>query len=446
MKNHRPFPANGRPGRQATAAGAAFLAGLAVVAVFVFAGPESPVQRRFLPNGLTVITQTDASSAITVVEIIIRGGASAEPDGRAGISHLTTRLAVNIPDESTSRAFTVMALKSGMSSRDDDAVIHLEFLTEFAEPVLKTITGIFTRPIFSGIRINRLVESMNHQRRILLDDARNEAHLVQREAFFGASSYAGDVFGSKESLDALKVRDVRDFYERLFVAGNITVVAVSDLAPDALNALIGRHFASLRQGVPAGEKTDALRKEPPYQPRIVIKDQQQSVVSCAFTLPPLSRRDFARVSLIENVLGRGVGSRLWALRFEKKLAYSVFAQAFFFRRAGFLETFLETDGAKTGSAREALAAALRDFRENGMTEEELQAGRAVLWASFLRTNETKAARATTLGYFESMGLGAEFFRDYRAELDSLALEEINAEIRRLLDPALASWVIVGPEK
>ncbi len=428
------------------AAFAAVLAWLAFLSAYGLEGPENTVRRSVLANGLTVITQTDAASAITIVEIVIRGGASAEPDGRAGISHLTTRLAVNIPDESTSRDFMVMALRSGMASRDDDAVIHLEFLTTFAEPVLASIVKIFIRPIFSDIRINRLIESMNHQRRIRVDDAGNEAHLVQRDTFFGGSGYAGEVFGSEESLDALKVRDVRNFYEQQFVAGNIIVVAVSDLTPDVLSSLIERHFASLRPGRPAEGKKDLSLKDPPYPPRMVIKNQKQSFVSCAFSLPPLSRRDFARISLIENVLGRGVGSRLWELRSEKKLAYSVFAQAYFFRRAGFLETCLETDSAKTESARDALAAALRDFREHGMNDEEFAAGRAVLRANFLRANETKAARATTLGLFESIGLGAEFFGQFSTELFSLSLEEVNTEIKRLFDPARASWVIVGPER
>ena len=411
-----------------------------------FAGAQAPILKKVLPNGLTVITQTDASSAITVVEIVIGGGASAEPGGRAGIAHLTARLSVNIPDETTSRDFTVKALKSGMGARDDDAVIHLEFLTEFAEPMLATISKIFNRPIFSDIRMNRLVESMEHQRRIQIDDARYESHLVQRETFFGDSAYAGETLGTEESLRALRVRDARDFYERLFVAGNITIVAVSDLAPDALGALIERHFASLRPGAPPPPPAALVLKDPPYPPRIVIKKQQQSVVSCGFILPSMSRRDYVRISLIENALGRGVGSRLWTLRVDQKLAYNVFAQAFFFRRAGLFEAYLETDAPKTASAREALAEVLRDFQERGLTAEELEAGRAILWSGFLRANETKAARATTLGWYESMGLGADFFAHFRDELYSLTLDEVNAEIRRLMDPARASWVTVGPEQ
>jgi len=427
-------------------AAVAFVTGFSAAFMPGFEGPETDIHRSVLNNGLIVVTQTDTASAITVIEILIKGGSSAEPAAQAGISHLATRLAADIQDVDTGRHFMIMALHSSIVSRDDNAVIHLEFLTEFAEPVLSSVVNMFTDPLFSDIRIGRLIESMHHERRILADDAGMEAHLAQRETFFDGSGYAGKVFGTEESLDALKPRDVRKFFENNFIAGNIVVVAVSDLPPDALNSLIERHFSSLRPGRPADSETNSPVKDPPYPPRTVEKAQQQSVVSCAFTLPPLSRRDFVRISLIENVLGRGAGSRLWELRTEKKFAYTVSCRAHLFRRAGLLEAYLETDTAKTDSAREALDAALKDFWERGMTPEEFAAGQAVLRAGFLRTNETKADRASTLGFFESSGLGADFFDRFSAEVSSLTLDEVNAEIKRLLDPARASWVIVGPKR
>jgi len=408
-------------------------------------GPETAFRKNVLPNGLTVITQTDTTSAVTVIEIVIKGGSSAEPPGRAGISFLATRLAVDIQDTNTGREFMVRALQSSMTSRDDDAVIHLEFLTEFADPLLASVMKMITDPLFTDVRIDRLIDSMNHQRRIQADAAGAEAHFAQRAALFGGSGYAATAYGTEESLDALKPRDVRKFYERQFVAGNIVVVAVSDMAPDALNSLIERHFSSLRPGRSAeAEDTGSVVRDPPYPPQTLNKEQQQSVISCAFVLPPLNRRDYTRLSLIENVLGRGVGSQLWELRSEKKLAYSVASRINFFRRAGLLEAHLKTDGPKTDAAREALDAALRDFRERGMTSEEFEAGRAVLRSDFLRANEMKANRASTLGFFEASGLGADYFDRFLDEISSLTLDEVNTEIKRLLDPERASWVIVGP--
>ncbi|MCX6565093.1 MAG: pitrilysin family protein [Candidatus Aminicenantes bacterium] len=445
MKNPRLVPPLIRSGlRTLLIAGGCFL----MIAFRSFAGSlegETAVRRSVLANGLTVVTQTDASSTVTVVEILIKGGSRAEQADRKGASYLATRLAMDIQDESTARNFMVKALQSSMTSRDDDAVIHLECLTEFVDEALASFLKILKDPLFTSLRLDRLTESMNHQRRIQADDAGNECRLAQREAFFAGTGYAGSIFGTEKSLGSLKPRDLKNFYERQFVAGNMIVAAVSDLPADALFALIERHFAKIRPGQAPAPDSPFVPQNPPYPTRTIVKGQQQSVVSCGYLLPPISRRDYVLIALIENMLGRGPGSRLWSLRTEKKLSYQVSALASSSREAGLLEAYLETEADKTDSAREDLASALTEFWRNGVSPEEFSAGRAVLRADFLRANETKAYRVSTLGFFESSGLGAEFFGQFSAELSSLTLDEVNAEIKRLLDPARASWVIVGPK-
>ncbi len=406
------------------------------------------IRRTVLDNGLTVVTQTDTTSAITVMEIIIKGGAAAEPAGQAGVSYLATRLAVEIPDRETGRDFLVKALRTSTQTRDDEAVIHLEFLTEFADGILKSVAAILADPLITDIRTERLIESVEHQRRILADDASHLARLAHRDAFFGGTGYAGLTYGTKASLEALKPRDIRDFYVRRFAAGNMTIVALSDLSPDSLQALISRHFGGILGKAEAGRNPPPplAAKSPPYPPQSIEKVQQQSLVSCAFPLPPLSRRDYVLSFLMENILGRGPGSRLWALRTEHQLAYVVSCLACPFLQAGYIECYLETDASRRETAQEALRAALHDFWDKGISADELESGKAVLWADFLRANETKASRAQTIGFFESTGLGADFIIAYQDVLASLTLEQVKAAIKQVFDPALASWVIVGPKK
>ena len=55
-------------------------------------------EKKNMSNGLTLIYQNDASSATTVLQILIRGGKGAEPESQDGLAYLTTRLALEIPD------------------------------------------------------------------------------------------------------------------------------------------------------------------------------------------------------------------------------------------------------------------------------------------------------------------------------------------------------------
>jgi zinc protease len=414
----------------------------------LFVRSEGP-QKLSLDNGMTVVFQQDKASAVTVLEIQIRGGQAAEGAAQAGLSFLATRLGIDIPDNTTARDFMVKALHYTLAARSDYSVIQLECLTVFFEDILDSFVKILSDPLFTGIRIDRIREYMDHQRRIQADDAGNVGHLAQLAAFFGDTGYGRSVYGTEKSLQGLKTKDIKDFYERYFVAGNMTLTAVSDLDKDRMMSILGRNFGKFQKSAAAPAiPSAAMSSSLPIsgETQRIDKDVLQSFVSSAYPLPPVSRRGFALTSIVENTLGRGPGTRLWALRTEAKLAYNVAALATQMKDGGFIEAFLETDPGKEKEAGAALERILDDFREHGVTAEELDIAKIGLKAQFLRANETKASRASTLCTFEALGLGADFFAAFAREVDEIAPDEINNHIRVVFDPARAHRVVVGPKR
>ena len=429
---------------------------LLVLAVIATAGASagtaaavSSPQKNVLENGLTVITQKDDASAITVLEIVIKGGQRAETPGKEGLSYLATRLSMDIPDQSTVQDFMAKALHYSMATRSDASVIHLECLTEFFDEMLGTFLEILTDPLFTNIRIDRIKEFMDHQRRIQGDDAVNVGRTAHLEAFFKGSGYAGLTYGTEASLKAIKTKDTKEFYDRYFVAGNMALVAVSNLDNAEMQALLAKRFGPFRSAPATAGGAASLPSVTPVppaaSPRVIEKDSRQNFVGAAFVLPAATRRGFVLQFLVENTLGKGPGSRLWTLRTDQKLAYNVTAAVTPMKDAGILEAFLETAPEKAVPAREALSRILYDFYEKGLTAEELETGKTELKASFIRTNEIKSSRTSTLGTMEALGIGADLFATFADEIEAVTLDEANAFIRSFLKPEAASWVIVGPK-
>jgi predicted Zn-dependent peptidase len=404
---------------------------------------------RTLDSGLTVVTQKDASSAVSVLEILIKGGQRSDPPGREGLAYARTRLSMDIPDIGKVQDFMAKALHYSMTVRSDASVIRIECLTEFFDEALASFVEILTDPLINNIRLDRIKEAMAHQRRIESDDAVAVGRQAQRERFFQGTGYAGSIYGTEASTKEVKVREAKDYYERFFTAGNMVLVAVSNLEEAEMQDLLARRFKKLRattaQAAPAdsgpgpvGSFGDA--------PKVIAKDTQQNFIGAAFPLPPATPRRLVLSLLVENILGRGPGSRIWGLRTERKLAYNVGAAATPMKEAGLLEAFLETSPEKSAEAQAALADGLREFFENGVSAEELEAGKTELGSYFLRTNERKSSRAATLSLFESVGIGAGLFASFTDELAAVTLEETNAFIRAYLKPEAGSWVIIGPKK
>jgi predicted Zn-dependent peptidase len=116
------------------------------------------------------------------------------------------------------------------------------------------------------------------------------------------------------------------------------------------------------------------------------------------------------------------------------------------QEGGLLEAFLETDNKKRDIALEALKRRLGELFEKGITAEELEVTKTMAKANFLRSNELKSVRATTLGSFEALGLGFGYFNELLSFLDSLTLEEVNAFIKDVFAPEKSFELVVGPKK
>ncbi len=400
--------------------------------------------KKHLDNGLTIICEKDGSSAITVVQILIKGGKRAEPEGKQGLAYLTTRLVLEIPDQTKLQEIMNQATHISMDCRNDYSIINLECLSENLEDTLKLMTDIMLKPVFSGTRIENIKKQMNQRRKIEEDDAVQAVHNYCLEIFFANTAYADSVYGSQESLKSLKGKDIKNFYKDHFITGNMVVSVSSDLDEVIINRLFEKYFTKFLLGNPPEINPFSITPTEEKN-HFVEKETKQSLVAIAYPLPKISTRNFCLAFMLENLLGKGVNSRLWPLRKKEKLAYNVNSKATQLKEAGILEVYLETDNAKKDIAVDALKKVLRNLYENGISEEELNSTKNFSQASFLRNNERKENRSHSLISFEALGLGFNYLNRLFLEIDAVSLEEMNDYIKEVLDPEKGVEIIIGPQ-
>jgi zinc protease len=405
------------------------------------AGVDGAATKKTLENGLTLISERDETSATTVIQILVRGGKRAQPAGQEGLAFLATRLAVEIPDENKIQDLVGMASQFQVTVNGDYSVIQLECLSVQLEPTLRILAKIVADPLFSGLRIDSVKKHAEHQGHIEGDDSVALGHLAALRAFSGAPGYGGSIYGDKQTLSAIKGKDISDFYKKHFVAPNM-ILSVSSDRQDA-GAVVESAFRGF-PAVAAPPSGKAALRVPGEREISLTRETKQAFVSEAFLLPQLGPRNFALGLLLENILGKGPGSRLWPLRAERKLAYNVNAVATQMTDGGIVEAYLETDKNKEGEALEALRGVLSEVRQSGVTEADLRSARTSVWADFLRDNEAKPARTLNLAAFEAQGVGLDLYYGLRTELEAVSLEEFNAFVKSVLAPENSVAVVIGP--
>ena len=407
--------------------------------------PDGTAVRQATEAGLTWIFRKDESSALTCVLLLVRGGTGADPAGKAGLAYLGTRIAVDIPDEGKVRDIMIQSTRLSVAGFEDATMVSVQCLSENLEEALATVTRILRDPVISGLRIDAIKENMRHQAKTELDDSVRAGRAEAKQAFFGLDGGGGPVWGTEESLKAIRKKDVVGFYESRFTASNMLLSVSSDLDEAVVAGLLRKYFSGFRAGPRPEDR--ALVLSIPAERRIVrVKDAEQTYVGLHFPLPPLSARAHALACLTEDLLGGGVGSRLWPLRSREHLAYTVDSSLSYAAGGGLLSAYLETSPAKLDRARGSLEAVIRELGTGNLSEEDLEIARRSAAAAFLRANEMKESRARTLLLFEARGLGFDYAERFPAELAAVSLDEMNAFLKTVLSMDRAVEVVIGPKE
>jgi zinc protease len=426
------------------------LAGLAAAASAGAGGREAPdwpwrnAPVKFdLSTGIPCIYQKDDASPTTVVGLFIPGGRSAVPAGLDGLAAMSTRLLLEIPDEGKVQDLMAQATRLSYVCLEDCSVILVECLTENLEEALRVAAKIVQDPLISGLRVGRAKDLMAANGKIEEDDAVTAARSAVFRGLFGGTGYGSALYGTESSLKAVDRKDVLAFVRRFVVKPNLFFCVETDLDREPVRRLLESFFGAFPEGAPAG----LLRREPVLPAArdiVLVKDTKQTYVGRAYPLPRTGLSDMAMGLLLETVLGKGPGSRLWPLRVDRKLAYGVDADLTWMISAGVIIAHLETDRTKAPDAAAALDRALDDLRGTGVTEDEMAATRTMARARFLRAVEEKAPRLRTIGLYEVLGIGPDAGAGFMGAIDSVTTDVFNAYIRETLAPERALRVTVGP--
>ncbi len=404
---------------------------------------QNPPERFILGTGVPCVYQKDPISPTTVVALVIGGGKSAVPPGFDGLASVSTRLLLEIPDEGKIQDLMAQATRLSYVCLEDSSIVLIECLTEHLEDALRLAGKIVLDPLISGLRVGRAKDLMTANGKADEDDPVTIGRNAVFEAFFGGVGYGSALNGTETSLKAIDRKDVVSFVRRLVVKPNVFFCVETDLGREDIRRLLEKSFPAF----PDAAAVDARAQEPALPDNRNISRERktkQIYVGRAYALPRAGLADMARGDLLEILLGKGPGSRLWALREDERLAYGVDADVTWTRSSGVLIAHLETGRDRGSEAATALDRTLGVLREKGLTEEEMEATRTMARASFLRETEAKSPRLRTLWLFETLGLGAGSAAELPGAFDAVTLEEMNAYIRQVLDPARALRVTVGP--
>jgi zinc protease len=172
----------------------------------------------------------------------------------------------------------------------------------------------------------------------------------------------------------------------------------------------------------------------------VVQEKEQLHIALGFLGTTLHDQDRFPLEVLEAALGRQGGRFFTQLRDKEGLAY---VTAFFVRSdldPGYLGVYLATSPPKAEQAFQGIERILREVRDKGISQAELEQAKAYLIGNYAIDLQGPLAMASTMAFDERYGLGGDFYQRYPREIEQVTSADVLRVAQRYI--ALDSYAVV----
>jgi len=423
----------------------------AVILLLLYAGPiqAAPLgTRTLLDNGATLLVAERPNIPMVVINILLKSGAAADPNGKEGVANLTAELLTRGTKQRSAQALAeeldFLGASLGVDADLETTSITLTTLTKNLSASLTLLADVLTSPTFP------IAELEKKQREIaggLQSHEEDPGWVAQRaflEKLYPQHPYGRLVEGKVETLAKLTREDVVSYHQTHYRPNNAIIAVAGDITQDKIEKLLRTHLAEWQRGdIP--DLTWPEEKQPTATQIILDKKVAQANVIMGHIGITRANPDYYNVQVMNYILGGGgFGSRLMdKIREELALVYSIGSSFSARKHTGPFTVVLQTKNASAKQAIEESFNVIKQFVEEGPTEKEVSEAKAYLINSFplrLVSNRDVAALLPVLEFYD---LGLDYPDRYPILIEQITREQVHAAAKTYLHSDHLLQVVVA---
>lgn len=426
-----------------------FFFSLFAVQCLMFSSAQAlDIKRTVLDNGLTVLHVERHNLPTVMVTMLVKASSLNEPKDKAGLANLTAELLMEGTKKrkaaDISEEIEFIGASISASADNDFTTIDLSVLKKDADKGFEILSDILLNPTFPGDEIERKREMIKGGLRQSEEDPSFVATKAFKKAVFGDSSYGRLIRGSVETIGNITREDIVKFHTDFYRPNNSVISVVGDINENDLRCLLNGFFSGWKSAA-VPEKTSNPKSEGARQNVFIDKNITQANIILGHAGIDRGNPDYYAVYAMNYILGGGgFSSRLMqAVREEKGLAYDIHSYFSAHKYGGLFEVGVQTKNASANEVISEVLKQIRQIREKGISDKELEDAKAYLTGSFPRRLDTNRRIADFLAAVEFYGLGLDYIEKYPKYITSITREDILSAARKYLDPDKYVLVVVG---
>ena len=352
-----------------------------------------------LSNGLEIVGQPMPDFESVAVSYYVRTGSRDEYDPAiAGVSHFLEHMVFkgtkDLDWQQITLAFNKIGAEINAFTSHEATVFYARVLGEYVDRAVE---------LLSDMMYPRLDESdFTTEKEVIVNEiARSEdqpynlAYRRMLQTYFGDYPLGHDVLGSRESIRAMQIEKMRDYWRRRYAANNLILAIAGKFDWEHIVELAEKYCSNWRTG-------DSGRDVSHYEPTgsinniIVDKNLKQEIMILAAPAVDIEDPDYYAAVLGGSILGDSDGSRLYWNIYQRGLAESASAGLWAMEGTGIM--LLEANASPQDAPRvlRMLREELDSLLADGVHEDELRRAKDKWISSVVLSSESTFSRMRSL--------------------------------------------------
>ena len=384
-----------------------------------------------LPNGLQVLVVENHKLPRVSVTLDIDNPPRAKGDKKGVESFVGGMLgtgSATISKESFDKEVDYLGANISFGSESGFA----SSLSKYFPRVLELMADAAFNPIFTQ-------DEFDKQKKQSLDVIKNSensvaaiASRVDRLLTFGKDHPYGE-FTSETTLKNITLKDVKDYYSKVFKPNNAYLVVIGDVDFNTVKKQITNLFSGWKKGVIIAKTLTEVKNTETTEINFVnMSNAVQSEISIINVVDlKINNKDYFAALLANQILGGGsTGMLAKNIREDKGYTYSVGSGISASRYASRFKASASVRNMVTDSTIIELMKEINKIRYKKSTRKDLDIAKAKYIGSFVRNVEKPS---TIAGYALNIlqnNLSVDYYENYLANINAVTLEDVqNAAIK-----------------
>jgi zinc protease len=369
------------------------------------------IQEFMLANGLKVLLVENHAAPVISTLIVYRVGSRNEAVGYTGSTHFLEHMLFKGTPTFNKASGTQIAQTLQAQGARFNATTWLD-RTNYFETLPADKLDLALRLEADRMRNSFIADAdrkseMSVVRNELERGENNPDRVMWQQLFsnaFQAHPYHHPTIGWRSDVEGVPTARLKKFYQDFYYPDNATLILVGDFETKTALEMVNQHFGPLqasKEPIP-----QVYTQEPPQQGErrfTLQRPGQLGIVNMGFRVPPLAHADSYALDMLDNVLSKGVTSRLYQALVEKQIAVSASSSNVQLRDPGlFVISAKMASGMSHEQTEKALWQVIENLQKTPLTQTELDKVKAQIKAQVSFNRHGTLELASDLGEYEAM--------------------------------------------